>query len=133
MNDEILNFIRHIETGNLIDAEAAFTTLLHTKVEEELDETKAAVAQSMFGESVDLAELNKTTLKSYIDKVNAKARGMGGSIPAKKLWKRTKGVDAATKRMAKESTDLGEACWKGYVKKGMKMKSGKLVPNCVEK
>ena len=30
--------------------------------------------------------------------------------------------------MAKQGT-----CWDGYVQKGMKMKNGKMVPNCVPK
>ena len=33
----------------------------------------------------------------------------------------------------KEETELGEACWKGYEKKGMKTMFGKRYPNCVKK
>jgi uncharacterized membrane protein (UPF0127 family) len=33
----------------------------------------------------------------------------------------------------KEETEIGEACWKGYEKKGMKTMFGKKYPNCVKK
>ena len=33
----------------------------------------------------------------------------------------------------KEETEIGEACWKGYEKKGMKTMFGKRYPNCVKK
>ena len=33
----------------------------------------------------------------------------------------------------KEETEIGEACWKGYEKRGMKTMFGKRFPNCVKK
>lgn len=35
--------------------------------------------------------------------------------------------------LAKEEATIGEACWKGYEKKGMKTMFGKRYPNCVKK
>ena len=38
----------------------------------------------------------------------------------------------ATKKSSKVSSkSKGDPCWEGYEKIGMKMKNGKLVPNCV--
>jgi hypothetical protein len=33
----------------------------------------------------------------------------------------------------KKTTTTKDPCWEGYEKIGMKMKNGKLVPNCVPK
>ena len=38
---------------------------------------------------------------------------------------------AATKK--KTNADRKDPCWKGYEQKGMKMKNGRLVPNCIPK
>lgn len=32
---------------------------------------------------------------------------------------------------AKKKSTIKDPCWEGYEKVGMKMKNGKLVPNCV--
>jgi len=37
------------------------------------------------------------------------------------------------KRVLAEETEMTEACWKGYTKKGMKTMFGKKYPNCVKK
>ena len=37
------------------------------------------------------------------------------------------------KKKMKEETQVDEACWKGYEKKGMKTMFGKRYPNCVKK
>ena len=36
------------------------------------------------------------------------------------------------KRVLAEETEMTEACWKGYTKKGMKTMFGKRYPNCVK-
>ena len=46
---------------------------------------------------------------------------------------RKKGASNWGNSTKKEETEIGEACWKGYEKKGMKTMFGKRYPNCVKK
>ncbi|HEX8332727.1 MAG TPA: hypothetical protein VF622_08890 [Segetibacter sp.] len=40
---------------------------------------------------------------------------------------------ATTNKKAASTKSKSDPCWEGYEKVGMKMKNGKLVPNCVPK
>jgi hypothetical protein len=115
-----IDFINQIETGNYVDARATFEQLLDSALEEELETTLRAVSLSMFGEGVDLQELNKTTLRSYINKVETSMRGTTpNKTPAKKLWKRTKGVEKAGKKLQ----ELNKKTLASYAKKAIDSKS----------
>ena len=48
-----------------------------------------------------------------------------------KITKATDYIDTASDYLDSDETNVDEACWNGYVAKGMKKKGKKMVPNCV--
>lgn len=48
-----------------------------------------------------------------------------------KITKATDYIDTASDYLDSDETNVDEACWDGYVAKGMKKKGKKMVPNCV--
>ena len=48
-----------------------------------------------------------------------------------KITKATDYIDTASDYLDSDETNVDEACWDGYIAKGMKKKGKKMVPNCV--
>jgi len=48
-----------------------------------------------------------------------------------KITKATDYIDTAADYLDSDETNVDEACWDGYIAKGMKKKGKKMVPNCV--
>jgi uncharacterized membrane protein (UPF0127 family) len=83
------------------------------------------------GDQIDIEEGEKDACYHKVKsryKVWPSAYASGALVKCRK-----KGAANWGNSTKKEETELGEACWKGYEKKGMKTMFGKRYPNCVKK
>ncbi len=83
------------------------------------------------GDQIDIEEGEKDACYHKVKsryKVWPSAYASGALVKCRK-----KGAANWGNSTKKEETEIGEACWKGYEKKGMKTMFGKRYPNCVKK
>lgn len=105
INENVLDLIDHIDSGDAMEAEKAFNNILQSRVDELLDAYKKDVATNMFNteECADCEEQVDEALKGNQHKIDANKNGKIDAHDFKLLRGKKKGM--------KEEVELDEASY----------------------